>query len=243
MKKFIICLCLILTVGGMYGCGKEKDDERMDTQAMQAYIGGFFDLRYKGQLNDNYKLLTNITEEDGKRTHENYMNQEVKAYLAPADDFQYEASESQKKRIYNLYEEIYKRSDFKVGTPKKISDTKWVCEITSSPFELFYTHNSVDIDKMHDELDLYLIAHPEIDMKDQDRFNKIYASFYIDYHLDALEEYVYSDTPLNTYKEQTVEITVEYGKIQKGKWSIDDKDIFAVDKIVLSYDDTKPDNN
>ena len=37
MKKFIICLSLILIMGSMYGCGKEKDDELMDTQEMQGH--------------------------------------------------------------------------------------------------------------------------------------------------------------------------------------------------------------
>lgn len=211
----VLSLCLL---GALASCGggglTEKDAE--------TYIKGHLDANYLGTYSQDYiDLVEDMTEAEAKEMHQNNVTWEAEFFLTEFLGVDY-LTEEMTQRAEELIEEIYSKSQYKVGSGSKTKDGDFVVEVTVSPIEVL---NLITDEDVFDALDQsgYGEAETEEETKAADA---IYGMLM----LDKVEELM----PQMSYGEDQI-IMLQLKPDDDGYYTLIDSGIQKVDEVMIDY--------
>lgn len=158
------------------GCGGSESER------MSAYIRGYMDLTYKGELNDDYAEMMDISEEEAQQQYEDGLMVEVEFFTDNIAIIEYPTDEINQK-IRDLYAEIYSHSDYTVGSGSLLDSGSYAVEVSIRPIDIMTRFTSDDFNTVFtdilaahgvtDEVALYNLSQEEYETIDHEYAEKI----------------------------------------------------------------------
>ena len=206
MKKKLLVLLTILTMGILTGCGMSEEDAK-------AYVEASLDASYKGEF-DAFVEITDSTPEGAKAMYDENMELIMQSAGFDEQALGEELTENYKQ----LFLELIKKADYSVGDAVK-NDDSFSVEVTVKPLIIF--------DGIEAELtDAVLNRISEMDeYPDDDEINVIgFEEMY-----KILSEKV--DAPV--YSEETVSVSINLHKNDNGMYEISEEDMAVLDNAIF----------
>ena len=209
MKKKLLVLLTILTMGILTGCGMSEEDAK-------AYVEASLDASYKGEF-DAFVEITDSTQEGAKAMYDENMELIMQSAGFDEQALGEELTENYKQ----LFLELIKKADYSVGDAVK-NDDSFAVEVTVKPLIIF--------DGIEAELtDAVLNRISEMDeYPDDDEINVIgFEEMY-----KILSEKV--DAPV--YSEETVSVSINLHKNDNGMYEISEEDMAVLDNAIFAIE-------
>jgi len=207
-KKLLICLTVFI-MGILTGCGMSEEEAK-------AYVEASLDAAYKGEF-DAFVEITDSTPEGAVAMYEENMDH----IMESAGFSDLELSDELTENYRNLFLELIKKADYTVGNAVK-NDDSFAVDVTVKPLVIF--------DGIESELtDALLNRISEMDEYPEDEeitiigFEEMYK---------ILAEKV--ENPL--YGEDTVNVTINLHKNDKGMYEISEEDMLTLDNALFSIE-------
>lgn len=208
-----LALCMLLVSCGGGGL-TEKDAE--------TYVKGHLDALYLGKVSQDYiDLVEDMTEAEAQEMHKTNVSAEAEILLLDFLAVEYPTDEMTK-RSEELIEQIYSKSQYKVGTGSKTKDGDFVVEVTVSPIEML---NLLSDEDLYDALDQsgYADAATEEELEAADA---VYGMLALDLVEDLIGQITYGEDQI---------IMLQLKPDDEGYYTLVDTGIQKVDEVIIDY--------
>lgn len=208
-----LALCTLLVSCGGGGL-TEKDAE--------TYIKGHLDALYLGKVSQDYiDLVEDMTEAEAQEMHKTNVSAEAEILLLDFLEVEYPTDEMTK-RSEELIEQIYSKSQYKVGTGSKTKDGDFVVEVTVSPIEML---NLLSDDALYDALDQSGYADAETE-EELEAADAVYGMLALDLVEDLIGQITYG-------KDQIIMLQLKPD--DDGYYTLVETGIQKVDEVIIDY--------
>lgn len=205
------------------GCGGSE------SQRMSAYIRGYMDLTYKGELNSDYAEMLEISEEEAQQQYEDGLMVEVEFFTDNIAFIEY-PTEDINQKLRDLYADIYSHSDYTVGSGSLLDSGSYAVEVSIRPIDIMTRFTSDDFNAVFvellaahgvsDEMALYNLSQEEYEAIDHE-----YAEKIIEMIAAEVDSIGYTE-------EKTIAVQIRDGGEM---WEPVDDDISQIDTWVIDY--------
>lgn len=207
-KKLLICLT-VLVMGILTGCGMSEEDAK-------AYVEASLDAAYMGEF-DAFVEITDSTPEGAAAMYDENMEHIMESAGFSDLELDDELTANYKQLFLNLI----KKADYSVGDAVK-NDDSFSAEITVKPLIIF--------DGIEAELTEAVLNHiAEMDkLPNDDEITKIgYEEMY---------KILSSKVEAPDYSDETVSVTINLHKNDKGMYEISEEDMLTLDNALFAIE-------
>lgn len=216
MRKGIISAAALVLCLTMSACGISEQD-------VKTLVQGNLDEIYLDKANSDYMKLVDMSEAEIHQVYEDGLDVEVDTFLTYFEIL--DDTDERKEEIKDFYRQVYAKSCFQVGEPKKQNDDTFVVPVEIDPLDIFELVTQEDVDAaVSDVLSEYTVEE-QAAMSDND-FEVVWADAILRVCNDKLPE-------MGTLDPVTVEVTVE--KNSEKVFTITDDSLAEVDLYIISY--------
>lgn len=193
------------------------------------YIQGELDSTYKGQYNEDYLKLMDMTAEEAER--DNYVwNLEAEADIF-MNALEINPTEENKAKVVELFKEIYAHSKYEVQPASKLESGSFAVEVLIEPIDILVQFaDTTDISEIYgDLLDKYGITTPEEYDAMPDEDYEAMESEYADAIVSAIRDLIPS---LGYEPQQSVILQL---KLEDDTYTLVNTDWQKLDDMIVDY--------
>lgn len=230
MKQIKRGICLVMAAAmtvALAACGAGPNMKKDS----QTYIQGLLDKYYKGQYNQEYLDLVDLTEAEAKEQYEDWLYQEVdyfSYYFAidyPTEEFNDAVAE--------MYKEVYAKADYTVHEATKLSSGNYAVEVTVKPVDIMLQVTDDDAqdalteayDEVTDGVDVEKLSDAEAEELTK-KWDENYAWRVLDLVKSHLDEIGYGEEKSMVF---------QLAEDSDGYYSLVEGDLQNFDSYVISY--------
>ena len=196
---------------------------------MQAYVQGYLDLTYKGQLNQDYMKEMDLTEEEAQERYEQGIQVEVDFFENIVGIIDYPTDEINQ-RLMELYKEIYSHSDYTVVSSNKLESGNYVVEVTVRPIDIMTNFTPDDFQEVFTQIlsDMGITTQEQLNAMSEEEYQKVDAQ-YAQKVLDLVEAQLPN---IGNGEEESFTVQIEDdGDI----WNPSQDDFDRIDMAIIDY--------
>ena len=145
-KLLLVGMAAVLTLS-LASCDSIGDNMIKDSQT---YIQGVLDKLYKGQYNQEYMDLIDLTESEAQEEHDDWLDQDADIfcnYFSIDND-----SEEFRAQVIELYESLYDLSKYTVKGSTKLDSGAYAVEVEVEPMNIMDLVTGDEVNAMWDEV-------------------------------------------------------------------------------------------
>ena len=159
-------------------CGSINLNLGNQSSRMKAYVQGYLDLTYAGQLNEDYQKEIELTKEEAQQRYEDGLEVEVEFFQNAIALIDY-PTEELTQRLSELYKKIYSHSDYTVGAATKLESGNYVVEVTVRPIDIMTRVTSDDFQEIFDRIlsDRGITTQEQLEALSEEDYQEIDAEY------------------------------------------------------------------
>lgn len=145
-KKLLLVGAAVALTASLAGCDALGDNMIKDSQT---YVQGMLDKFYKGQYNQEYLELIDLTEEEAAEEYESWVQAEAD-YFSTYFSIDY-PSDEYTERAKDLYRELYALAKYTVKGASKLDSGAYAVEVEVEPMNIMQLVTEDDMNIFWDE--------------------------------------------------------------------------------------------